>query len=283
MQLFELVWEIADKKHGYQIYGSPNPSGEPTWGPWGYENRPIGGTSTPSNHSRGKAFDANAPRNPQSYSFQSDMPPAMVADFEACGFYWGGRYEGGTKFDTMHFEYGYSPDDVARHTALAQQLLGADPGHDPTGEDDMPYSEQQVKQLVHDGVEWALEDTASVDPLIIKAAIREQLAPVVAKLDALLAKVAPSVDDIWAKGIASEVMPGLVEPAWRTVQAINTKVYGGTSAPPPADQTYTVAPGDTLGAIAKKFGVAVADLVAWNGLANPDAIEVGQVLKVGKA
>jgi lipoprotein NlpD len=45
-------------------------------------------------------------------------------------------------------------------------------------------------------------------------------------------------------------------------------------------QTHTVVAGDTLSKIAAQFGVTVADLVAWNGLANPDSIAVGQVLKV---
>jgi hypothetical protein len=123
--LFTLAFALADRKHGYQIWASRN--GE-TWGPWSYENRAIGGTSTASNHSRAKAIDVNAPNNPQSYTFQCDMPPGMVNDWERIGLCWGGRYGGGTKYDTMHFEYGYSPSDVAGHTALAQQLLGTDPG-----------------------------------------------------------------------------------------------------------------------------------------------------------
>lgn len=52
---------------------------------------------------------------------------------------------------------------------------------------------------------------------------------------------------------------------------------------PPAEAsatTYTVKAGDTLGAIATKFGKTVADLAAWNGLQNPDRIEVGQVLRL---
>lgn len=49
---------------------------------------------------------------------------------------------------------------------------------------------------------------------------------------------------------------------------------------PPNPVTYTVVAGDTLSKIASRFGVTVADLVAWNGLADPDSISVGQVLKV---
>jgi murein DD-endopeptidase MepM/ murein hydrolase activator NlpD len=41
---------------------------------------------------------------------------------------------------------------------------------------------------------------------------------------------------------------------------------------------YTVVEGDTLSGIAQLFGVTVEDIVAANGLADPTAISVGQVL-----
>ena len=43
---------------------------------------------------------------------------------------------------------------------------------------------------------------------------------------------------------------------------------------------YTVQQGDTLSAIAASFGVAVADIVAANGLPNADAIQAGQKLAI---
>jgi len=129
--LFELAFRIADAS-GYRIFAKdPGGSGE-AWGPWSYENRAISGTSNPSNHSRGKAIDVNAPRNPFSESFISDLPVALVNAWELIGLCWGGRYTG-QKFDTMHFEYGYSPKDVALHLALAQQLLKT-LGGTPTGQ-----------------------------------------------------------------------------------------------------------------------------------------------------
>ena len=45
--------------------------------------------------------------------------------------------------------------------------------------------------------------------------------------------------------------------------------------------TYTVQPGDTLAAIADRFDMGVSELVALNGITNPDRIVVGQALKVG--
>ena len=47
-----------------------------------------------------------------------------------------------------------------------------------------------------------------------------------------------------------------------------------------ASADYTVESGDTLNQIAAELGVSKADLIALNGIANPDLIRVGQVLVV---
>ncbi len=88
---------------------------------WGYANRPIGGTRTASNHSRGKAIDINSQENPQS-AFHSEIPPEVVHMWEDCGWYWGGRYERATP-DTMHFEYLGKPSDVAEDLRKAKAYL----------------------------------------------------------------------------------------------------------------------------------------------------------------
>lgn len=124
VELVPLWEELMHFAHlqGYRIYGM---NGSVFWGPWGYQNRAISGTSSPSNHSAAIAADINAPNNPQSYTFSSDIPPVVVNAFETCGFYWGGRYTGGTKYDTMHFEYCFAPSDVATHLTRARSLTGA--------------------------------------------------------------------------------------------------------------------------------------------------------------
>jgi lipoprotein NlpD len=53
--------------------------------------------------------------------------------------------------------------------------------------------------------------------------------------------------------------------------------------PPEPDwrpSTYTVKRGDTLHAIALEHGLDYRDIAAWNALANPNRIEIGQVLRL---
>lgn len=52
------------------------------------------------------------------------------------------------------------------------------------------------------------------------------------------------------------------------------------AGPPAQGAAHIVQPGETLTLIAGRYGVSVEDLVRWNGLTNPDWIEVGQRLLV---
>jgi putative chitinase len=52
------------------------------------------------------------------------------------------------------------------------------------------------------------------------------------------------------------------------------------SATPTVAQSYKVRAGDTLGAIAARFGTSTAVLAKLNGIANPSLIRVGQVLQI---
>lgn len=56
-----------------------------------------------------------------------------------------------------------------------------------------------------------------------------------------------------------------------------------TPAPTPTStvpETYTVVAGDTLWDIAERFDTTIAAIVELNGLADADAIEIGQMLKL---
>ena len=91
-------------------------------------------------------------------------------------------------------------------------------------------------------------------------------------------------------GCASPHPPAPVEE--RATSKIPPKPLAAPEAPkpptdaasaPPADArpaTYTVKPGDTLMRIALESGQAWRDIARWNGIENPNVIEVGAVLRV---
>ena len=51
-------------------------------------------------------------------------------------------------------------------------------------------------------------------------------------------------------------------------------------APEPEPRTYAVRPGDALSSIGREFGVSYTEIARANGIANPDMINVGQVLRI---
>lgn len=104
-----LVAGLCDEceRRGYDLH--------PGWC-WGFACRAIRGTQKPSNHSWGLAVDLNAPTNPQSSRFVSDMPDWLPALWKSYGFGWGGDYRPPTKYDAMHMEYLGTPATAAVHT-----------------------------------------------------------------------------------------------------------------------------------------------------------------------
>ncbi|MFM1993939.1 MAG: hypothetical protein RL537_628 [Actinomycetota bacterium] len=60
----------------------------------------------------------------------------------------------------------------------------------------------------------------------------------------------------------------------------STPAPSPTPTPTPTQRTYTVKAGDTLIAIAARFGVSVASITQLNNLSNANSIRVGQVLKI---
>ncbi|MBB5867866.1 hypothetical protein F4553_001245 [Allocatelliglobosispora scoriae] len=113
-ELVAILLEATEVVHGYAIKGDQT---------GGFNCRAIDGSDDPSNHSWGLAIDLNWDDNPWQNPFRCDLPPALVAMWWRCGFFWGGWYHG--KPDTMHFEYIFRPDDVAGHLAKAKEHLMA--------------------------------------------------------------------------------------------------------------------------------------------------------------
>jgi LysM repeat protein len=62
-------------------------------------------------------------------------------------------------------------------------------------------------------------------------------------------------------------------------------IIGQVGATPGADgeETYTIADGDSLSTIADRFGVTVEELMEANGISDPTALTVGQVLVIPDA
>ncbi|MDA8219908.1 MAG: LysM peptidoglycan-binding domain-containing M23 family metallopeptidase [Dehalococcoidales bacterium] len=88
-------------------------------------------------------------------------------------------------------------------------------------------------------------------------------------------------------GVEPEVIAstnGLVNPDRLQVgQQLSIPGTSGTASAASAaaaSGTYTVAPGDTLGGIADRFGVSLADLAAVNGISDPSYLRVGLVLTI---
>ncbi len=79
-------------------------------------------------------------------------------------------------------------------------------------------------------------------------------------------------------GVAPATNPWL-QRAQGLIDPLSMIVADPTSA---SAATYTVRAGDTLGAIARATGTTIVDLAVWNDLADPNVIEVGQVLRLTK-
>lgn len=58
---------------------------------------------------------------------------------------------------------------------------------------------------------------------------------------------------------------------------------GATTTLPTAEEFYTIQQGDTLFGIAQAFGVSVDELISFNAISDPDAIQAGQRLQIPPA
>lgn len=110
---------------------------------WGYANRPIRGSSSPSNHSWGLAIDLNATKNPMSATLKTDIPSWVIELAEQkYGLSWGGRYR--TRPDAMHFEFLGTPADADR---IVARLAAIDPPPPPAPPDDEEIIDMLAKSV----------------------------------------------------------------------------------------------------------------------------------------
>ncbi len=114
--------------------------------------------------------------------------------------------------------------------------------------------------------------------------MRTQIATLVTLLMALmLSACAPSPEVIVITATFEPTQLTSLAPASTATQPAPTVVVsaaGGETVSVPNPERYIVQPGDTLTAIALQFAVDVEMLQTLNNLANPDLLEVGQVLSL---
>ena len=93
-----------------------------------------------------------------------------------------------------------------------------------------------------------------------------------------------------ARGNGSEVSVGvdsadssiqslIVTPNPNNIQLFPTEIPSQPVVAP-VYETHTVGAGDTLADIAAQYAVTWQEIAELNGLANPNALEIGQILKI---
>lgn len=278
-ELFLLIGNEIERR-GYMFH--------PGWC-WGAECRQISGTNTPSNHSWGLAVDINAPNNPYTSSGQHDIPDWAFALFRSYGFGVGADYSG--KKDWMHVEAMGTVADMAAMTALARKNIGGGggvvivPPIDPPNTDEDAWltvgAKEDIIREIRYGNDKVMAGKGGEPPDHNIAQVKQALADLTNIVKGMYnTMIEPRFQGQGQHTYREEV-------GWATDKVIVPKLDAilaalGSPQPPAAGPaTYTVKPGDTLGAIAKANGVAWQDLAAWNGISNPDNITEGQVLKLG--
>lgn len=252
---------------------------------WGAECRAISGTSRASNHSWGLAVDLDAPNNPYTSSGQHDIPDWAYALLRSYGFGLGADYSG--KKDWMHIEFMGNVSDAAIMTALARKNIGGgggpiDPPIDPPNTDEDAWltvgAKEDIIQHMEYGFDKVMAGKGGEPPdhniAQVKAAVAELTNIIKGMYNTM---VAPEFQGMGAHDYRAET-------AWATDKVIVPKldaILAALGTPPAGPSTYTVVSGDTLSGIAVKTGKSVADLQAWNGITDPNSINIWQVLKLG--
>lgn len=167
--------------------------------------------------------------------------------------------------------------------------------NDPTGYQAHPWNEGAyacaIRQYASTG---RLNGWGGNLDLNIAYMTRDQWAKYVNPGDKPAASPAPSKPAAPAKksedAIAAEVIAGKwgngqdrvnrLKKAGYNPATIQAKVNAKLGAAKPAARTYTVRAGDNLSSIAARYGTTYQALAAKNGIANPNLIYPGQVLKI---
>ena len=118
-------------------------------------------------------------------------------------------------------------------------------------------------------------DNSPQEPADSQGGPREYVVQSGDTLGAIAASVSVPIEALMA-------VNGITNPDQIQVGQVLTVPNPGRNAQqgPVTPETYTVAQGDTLAAIAARFGVDIDELARINGIANPDSIVIGRVLRI---
>lgn len=162
----------------------------------------------------------------------------------------------------------------------------------------LSYVDIEGLEVVVDGVRASLKGTAKAQVDQEKAVLVAGNTEGIAEVDDQLVVVVPEPPAVFRTVVKGDTLSKIAKEFYGNAMLYNVifeanrpmldhpdKIYPGQSLriPKLADQTHTVAKGETLGAIAKHwYGDAkrYTDIAAANGITNPDRIEVGQVLRI---
>lgn len=122
--------------------------------------------------------------------------------------------------------------------------------------------------------QWAKYVNPSGKPAAVPAPSKPAPAPARKSEDTIAAEV---IAGKWGNG---QDRVNRLKKAGYNPATIQAKVNAKLGANKPAARTYTVRAGDNLSAIAAKYGTTYQALAAKNGIANPNLIYPGQVLKI---
>ncbi len=90
----------------------------------------------------------------------------------------------------------------------------------------------------------------------------------------------PRYPQRWVRRLSTCVLAACLAALWGFVPALGRAQGLAPEDGPPPDIVYTVQAGDNLSDLAERFGTTVEELVAANGLTDPNALQPGQTLLI---
>jgi len=132
----------------------------------------------------------------------------------------------------------------------------------------------QILRHYYTGIEFVDEN---LQPVTSLAAVQEPMLTYVVQAGDTLLTIAAKFGVEW--GAIFQANSTLIKDPNTLEAGLSLRVPASVAPQTSVGDTYEVVSGDTLSKLAQRWGCTVAAIVALNGIADPDRIEVGQRLK----